>query len=394
MITLTPDQQERAARLHRECFVADYVPQGENLGPVMTARLEKLMQAGLDAGRPETLVWDDMVQERIRELSEDPAVGQMMRDYWAKAGVNCVCITLALGGVEPMPGETSRLMQHIARWQRRIEVSGYMALVTDVPSAAAAWRAGKVGVMLALQDTVMLPLDVSIVDTLRLLGLTVIQLTYNKRNFIGDGCTERSQGGLSHYGVDFVRRMNRVGMVVDLSHCGTATTMDAIAVSERSVAVTHSFCRHLREHHRAKTDDELRLLAERDGYLGVLAVVQFLSDDPCPSLSLLMDHLDRAVEIMGPQRVGIQTDWGASSPDMPEALREGVSKAFLKLGFQSNQYRTRPGGFHFQEMKHYTDWPAITGAMVSRGYSDDEIRGFLGQNWLDFLHRAHGTKGT
>lgn len=388
MTELSPAQSERARRLHQESFVADYVPRGEHLGPTLTPRLERLMQDALAGGTRATVVWERMEQERTLELQEDPSVRVRMGDYWQQAGVNCVTVTLSMGGIQSAPGDAERVWRHIAQWQRRIEAGGYMALVAGAGQALTAWREGRVGVMLALQDTVMLPRDLALLDTLHTLGLRVIQLTYNLRNFIGDGCTERTQAGLSHFGVEFVRRMNRLGMVVDLSHCGYQTTIDAIEVSERPVAVTHSFCRALRDHPRGKTDDQLRLLAERDGFFGVLMVVSFLADDPCPPLDVFLDHVDHAVSILGQGRVGIGTDWGSSTPDIPEPLRIGVNQAFLTFGFRPEQYRSHPGGQAYQEMQHFTQWPAITRGLVSRGYGDEEIRGLLGQNWLRFLERA------
>jgi membrane dipeptidase len=185
--------------------------------------------------------------------------------------------------------------------------------------------------------------------------------------------------------------MNQLGMVVDLSHCGYQTTIDGIQVSERPVAVTHSFCRALRDHDRGKTDDQLRLLAERDGYLGILAVPHFLGNEAVAPLSLVLDHIDHAVKVMGVHRVGIGTDWGSASPDLPEPLRAGIRQAFANMGFRPEHgtaLAARPGGAYFHEFKTYTDWPAITRGLVSRGYSDDEVRGILGQNWLRFLRRA------
>ena len=387
MLKFTVEQQERAQRLMIESFVFDYCPIGEPI--VLTPRTREMMEESFDAGFSASAVATRMFDLRTVELESDPSIANMMEDYWDRVGVDCIALTLRDGYA--LPGQTETLLSDIARWHRRISASGYMALVTGAGTAKRAKTEGKIGVMFAMQDTIALPRDSSFLDQLFALGVRIIQLTYNLRNLLGDGCTERTQAGLSRLGIDFVKRMNQLGMIVDLSHCGYQTTIDGIEASDMPVAVTHSLARTIHAHPRAKTDDQIKLLADHRGYFGVTTVPFFVSDQPGPSISLFLDHFDHVVSIMGPERVGLASDWGSWSPDLPEPLRQGLRAMSTLRGSRPEDGMTlaaAPGGAYFEEMRAYTDFGVLAQGLVSRGYTDADIRGFLGQNWLNFLERA------
>ena len=184
------------------------------------------------------------------------------------------------------------------------------------------------------------------------LGVRIIQLTYNSRNLLGDGCTERVQTGLSQFGVDAVRRMNEVGVVVDTGHCSDPTTLDAVEASERPVMVTHAFCRSVSDHDRGKSDDVIRTVGESGGYFGVVTVPFFITDDPNPRLDHWLAHVDRAVELAGVDHVGLGSDFDGVSGQLPQ----GVSSA--------------------------ADLPNITAALLERGYTADQVHKILGGNLL------------
>jgi membrane dipeptidase len=379
-------QVDRADQLMRDSFVHDYMGLGEPW--VMTPRLEAFMNESFAAGQTARVVSQKMVFERIAELEQDASAREILRAYWATTGINSV--TLTLRGTDELPGRTELLLEEISLWHRRIQASGYLAFVGGAADAERAWRDGKIGLLFALQDTTCLPRDVGVLDTLFALGVRVIQLTYNLRNFLGDGCTERTQAGLSHLGLEFVRHMNEIGIVVDVSHCGYDTTIDAIQASSLPIAMTHTLSKTVREHVRAKSDEQVKLLAEHDGYLGVTTVPFFVSNENGPSLSLFFDHFDYLVKIVGERRIGLASDWGSWSADFPEPLRAIRPKPDPRdsrptewLALASGE-----GGAYFKELRKYSDFGLLARGLVSRGYDDEAIRGFLGQNWLAFLRRA------
>jgi membrane dipeptidase len=181
--------------------------------------------------------------------------------------------------------------------------------------------------------------------------------------------------------------MNELGMVVDLSHCGRETTLDAVSVSEKPVAYTHTFCKALADHDRGKSDEELERLRENDGYVGVLAVPFFLEpgiDDA--NFETFFDHIDRMVEIVGIDRVGIGTDWGSWTSEIPEPLHEGIMESFSKAGFRKEHGLDI--GIGYGPMDRYEDWSVIPERLAKRGYDAEQRRKILGENVLDFWDRA------
>lgn len=381
-IQLTAEQEARARRLHSESLVFDYIPPGEPI--VMSPGATRAMEAGLAKGLPAGAIMAQMNEARLQDLATLPEFREQMAKYWGQVGVNCVSTTL--GGLNLK--DFSDLTADISRWYRRFQVSGYFRLVTTAAEAYQAKADGKVGVIFNLQNAAPIGEDLDKLDTLYNLGVRIIQLTYNLRNLLGDGCTERSQGGLSYFGARVVERMNQLGMVVDLSHCGYRTVMDALELSSAPPAFTHAFCKELVEHDRAKTDEQLKAMAARGGYLGILAVPFFLSKNPDAGLEVMLDHIDHAVEVMGIDKVGIGTDWGGWTSDVPEPLRAGIKQAFFGMGFRE-EHGLRIGG-GIGEMARYEDWFQITRGLVSRGYSDAEIEGLLGRNFLNYFGKVVG----
>jgi membrane dipeptidase len=380
-IRLSAEQEERARRLHGDSLVFDYMPQGEPFVP--SPETTRVMEEGVAAGLHAGVIMGRMVEARLKELA-DPAVREQLQAYWRQVGVNCV--TNTLGGVKGEDWEL--LVTDIARWNRRFRESGYLRQVTTAAGAEEARRDGQVGVIFNLQNTAPIGTDLEKVDVLYNFGVRIIQLTYNLRNLVGDGCTERTQAGLSSFGLQLVRKLNRLGIVVDLSHCGAGTVADALEHSEAPPAFTHAFCRALTDHDRAKTDSQLKAMAERGGYLGILAVPFFLSKDPDAGIEVMLDHIDHAIALMGSDKVGIGTDWGSWTSEIPEPLRPAVKAAFHGMGFRE-EHGLRIGG-GIGEMQRYLDWVQITRGLVSRGYSDDEIRGILGGNFLRYFRKVVG----
>jgi membrane dipeptidase len=179
--------------------------------------------------------------------------------------------------------------------------------------------------------------------------------------------------------------MNELGIVVDTGHCGIQTTLDAMDASSQPIAISHSGSRVVYDHPRNKTDDQMRALADHDGYMGVYTVPYFICNDPDPQLDIFLAHFEHCANLVGLERMGIGTDWGSWSLDLPARLRAGVEEVFATRGFQGYRQAHTVG-----ELVAYTDWIHITRALVSRGYRDAEVQGILGGNFLRFLRRAVG----
>ncbi|MGH2404984.1 MAG: dipeptidase [bacterium] len=378
MITLTTQQETRAAALHRDALIIDTLS-GEPtvFSPAMLARLQDLV--GRTAPPSEVLAEMD-------RMATDALVGGELPEYWEwweASGVDVVSNTVGPFGRIPFSYEAA--LNGVAGLTRKFDALDRLVKVTRAADIARLQAEARRGMILNFQNTTAFGLDLNILDMFYDLGVRVIQLTYNSRNFVGDGCTERTDGGLSHFGLQVIAHMNRRGILVDLSHCGLRTTIEAIRASERPVAITHSFSRELSPHDRGKTHEIMRALAERDGYFGVLIVPFFITPEPRATLEHFVAHVDRAVEIMGAGRVGIGTDWGAVFPKPLEAL---LDAEMVRFGFRP-EHRTSWGA-RVEGFASWRDWPNITRTLVWRGYSDDQIRGMLGTNFLRIFRDVIG----
>ena len=212
------------------------------------------------------------------------------------------------------------------------------------------------------------------------LGQRVSQLTYNSRNLIGTGSTDRSDGGLSSFGVGIVERMNEVGMAVDVSHCGDRTTLDAFEVSKKPVLITHSNVRKLAGGHvRCKPDDAIVAMGKAGSVMGITGVRQFVSDKEPTGIAQVIDHVDYIAKLTGIEHVGVGSDMDLDGyDDIPEpaysALKSGYSESY--------KFRDKIDADDFNHPKRTFD---LVDGLIGRGYTDSQIRMVLGDNFRRVL---------
>jgi membrane dipeptidase len=200
----------------------------------------------------------------------------------------------------------------------------------------------------------------------------VVQITYNERNLVGNGCYERADGGLSHFGVDAVREMNRLGILIDLSHVGDRTTLDAIECSEQPVACTHANSRSFFDHVRNKTDEVLQRIADKGGVVGANAFPNFLPHGFNATLDDFLDAIDDLVARIGVDHVGIGTDYTQDQP-----------AAFFDWLFAQQGMRPRPRPQPYPE-----PLPNVAGGLLRRGSGAEDVRKILGGNWLRLFRQV------
>ena len=168
-------------------------------------------------------------------------------------------------------------IDNISQWLKRFrERSDTVSPVNSVKDILDAKKNGKTGVIFGWQNATPIENDLDRLDLFYKLGVRIIQVTYNERNLLGNGCWERNDEGLSNFGIDAVKEMNRLGILIDLSHVGDQTTLDTIELSEHPVACTHANARSFVDNRRNKTDDALKLLADKGGVIGATAWPPFL----------------------------------------------------------------------------------------------------------------------
>ena len=249
---------------------------------------------------------------------------------------------------------------------------------------------GKVGVILGFQNATPIENDLGHLAVFHHLGVRIIQLSFHERSLLADGCYESANGGLSNFGRAAVHEMNRLGILVDLSHVGERSTIEAIEHSKKPVAVTHANCKGYFDRPRNKTDEAVRLLAERGGGVGATAICSFLKTQFESKLDDFVDAIDDMVQRIGPYHVGFGIDF---TQDQPRSF-------WRYIGSQQGTYY--PAVFqdpkvHWDEVKLYPDdletpdeLPNLAVGLQRRGYSDDEIEGILGGNWLSLFGEVWG----
>ncbi|MDH3225264.1 MAG: dipeptidase [Gemmatimonadota bacterium] len=238
---------------------------------------------------------------------------------------------------------------------------------------------GKIGILIGLQTSSHFhgPDDV---NTFHALGQRVSQLTYNSRNMIGSGSTERGDGGISDFGVGIIERMNEVGMAVDVSHSGDRTTLDACEISSQPVLFTHSNSRTLSGGHpRTKTDEAIRAMAATGGVMGITGVRMFVKDREPTTIEDYVNHFDHVRDLVGIEHLGVGSDVDLHGYDDMPADEYAALKANYKDSYAFRDKIDIDGVDHPKRMFDLTE------ALLRRGYTDDHVRGVLGANFQRVL---------
>lgn len=277
----------------------------------------------------------------------------------------------------------TQTLDNIAAWLLRFKT--YEETVIQVKSVAdilQAKRENKVGVILGFQNTTPIENDLDRLALFHALGVKIIQLTFHERNLLGSGCYERRDDGLSHFGVDVIEDMNRLGILIDLSHVGVRSTMEAIEASDRPVAITHANAKPYYDVPRNKTDDALKRVAERGGVIGTTAIAAFLRTGYDSTLADYIDAIDDMVARVGVDHVGIGTDF---TQDQPESFGRYIGSQ------QGTKYpakfvdpsRSQSAGLRYPlGLQSPDEMPNLAGALLDRGYSQTDVEKILGGNWL------------
>jgi len=263
-------------------------------------------------------------------------------------------------------------MLHIANVKAslRAEPDKYV-FVESVDDILRAKAEDKFAVGFHFQGSEALQGNKNMVEVFYDLGVRHMLLAYNQKNRACDGCYERTDSGLSRYGVKLIEEMNRVGMVLDLSHTGYSSTMEAMEVSEDPVIFSHSNACALRNTPRNIHDDQIRACAKKGGVIGVVGVAYFLSEDEA-TVGHFIRHIDYIADLVGPQHVGIGFDFVY----YPDTMRRTVlaNREMYPEGIPA-----KATGCRYLPPERL---PGVTEALLNRGYPEVDIRGILGQNFL------------
>ena len=342
MFNLTKEQADRARALHEASLVVDT----HNDTVLHLIKSPPFITSETNPPAPR------------RTLGEKSEHGQIDIPRIREGGVDCLLFAMY---VSPLyTARLRRLIQMLDAFTLEMErYPDQIAVATNHREITKTIKEGKIAAVITVEGGEPLEGSIEALRTIYRLGVRSLTLTHFPRNELGDGSGADSGSHLTEFGGEVVQEMNRLGMLVDISHLNETGFWDVIELSKDPVVATHSNCKALCSHHRNLTDDQIKALAEKGGVMNLSFCAGFIKDgigfgDPEALKKVTvqdwLDHLDHAVELVGTSHVGIGSDLD--------------------------------GGCGFPGLDDITKFPSLTEGMVSRGYSDEDIRKILGANDL------------
>jgi len=272
--------------------------------------------------------------------------------------------------------------------QKLGEIYNFIKTYTDLKIAFSvedimqAKREGKQVVMIQLEP-IAIGRQLNRIDILYGLGVRMMMLTFNERNYIGDGCAERTDSGLSHFDLEVIDYMNKKGILIDVAHSGDKTTKEAAEASKDPIVCSHTGARALNpRNRRLKSDEAIKAIAEKGGIIGVFAVPNALSNKERQGINDVLDHIDYIVNLVGINHVAIGTDiiFGDHVAFHRELAKKGIIDPF-RIGMELVAE-------YMEGIENPGEWTNIIRGLVARGYSDQEIIKIIGDNALRVMKRV------
>jgi membrane dipeptidase len=306
------------------------------------------------------------------------------------SGLTAVNVTMGYVAGNSEPFEQS--VREIGRWDAKL--ASRPRDLTKILTAAdilRAKRTDRIGVIYGFQNAAMMGRDASRVDAFADLGVRVIQLTYNPANALGDGSMAPDNRGLTPFGREVIERLNFNHVMVDLSHSGERTCLEAAQASRQPISINHTGCRALVDVPRNKTDAELRLVAARGGFVGIY-FMPFVDPRSVCTAADVVAHIDHAVNVCGEDHVGIGTDGGTTAIDDMAAYRaamraEVAQRRAAGIGAAGENPDTLP---FCEELSGPGQFHRLIALLEGRGYRAAHIEKIMGLNFLNYAREVWG----
>jgi membrane dipeptidase len=384
--SLTPDE---ARQLHHNALVID------TKFPGMLSVPSARVRAVFDEERKKPGVFRQQVYARtkaaaVRELWRAAEARAGYLDMWRQSGLTAGVVSTVLGQPD---GEVA--FQECLRTTANevyapiLASGGEIRIAVKAQDIEDAHRARTHAIVVGWENSTPLGADLGRLDLFYNLGLRNVQLTYNLRNLVGDGCAERTSSGLSKFGVELVERLEERRIMVDVAHASPSLARDVLRVAKAPVCITHGSARDLFDHDRGTPDDVLKSIGERGGYIGIYVVAGFLQGRNEGSLGDVADHLEHVARLVGVDHVGIGTDFGDIYTIPAETAR---FETHYPPGFGWHGFTAAHRTFitKMTDYESVLDWPNITVQLARRGFTEDELRKILGLNYLRFFREIVG----
>ena len=284
------------------------------------------------------------------------------------------------------------MVQNVIAWNHRFEQ--YSQLIFQGRTAddvRTAHEEGRTAIFFGFQNCSPIEDNIGLVEVCHQLGARFMQLSYNNQSLLAAGCYERDDPGITRMGRQVISEMNRVGLVVDMSHSAHRSTLEAIEISERPIAITHANPSYWHDALRNKSDDVLKALAESGGMLGFSMYPHHLKDKSDCQLEDFCGMIARTADMMGVESIGFGSDLCQDQPDsVVEWMRNGTWTREKDFGEGSASF----AGFPEQPnwFKDNRDFKNILNCLRKTGFSEIEVERIAGLNWLDFFERSFGSQ--
>ncbi len=293
-------------------------------------------------------------------------------------------ITCCFEAVPALSEDFAESMELLGRYRSIVDRHPGLISATRAEEIREAKREGKQAFMYQLEPQ-SIGRKLERVELAYGLGVRMMLLTFNTRNYVGDGCAERTDSGLSYLGIELIERLNDIGILIDLSHCGRQTTLEAIKFSKDPVVINHSGARALNPPcKRLKTDEEIKALADKGGLIGISAIPNQLSSSPKQGIEDMLNHIAYVVKLVGVEHVAIGLDniFGdqvAHHREMAKSKSVDLERSGIVLAAD-----------YMWGIESPLEWRNIVRGLVARGYSDEEIAKIVGGNALRIIEEVIG----
>ena len=301
-----------------------------------------------------------------------------------EGGLNAVHVTIAYHE------NTRETLTRLGEWNSRFEaMSDLIRPVMNPEDIHKAKAEGRIGIIFGAQNCSPIEDEIRLIELMRQLGLVIMQLTYNNQSLLACGCYEDEDSGLTRFGKQVVKEMNRVGMVIDMSHSAERSTLEAIDHSEQPVIISHANPSHFHDALRNKSNRVIDAIAANEGLLGFSLYPFHLKNGPQCTLEDFCDMVVWTAERMGVDRVGFGSDLCQNQPQsVLEWMRNGRWSKTMDYGEGSSGNAGWPEALSW--FRDNRDFPGIIEALQKRGFSDEEMGKIVGGNWVDLLTRVAG----
>ena len=248
---------------------------------------------------------------------------------------------------------------------------------------------GRTAIFFGFQNPSPIEDDIGRVEIWHALGARFMQLTYNNQSLLATGCYEAEDPGVTRMGRQVIKEMNRVGLVVDMSHSAERSTLEAIEISERPIAITHANPAFWHPARRNKSDDVLRALGQSGGMLGFSMYPHHLKDKSDCTLASFCEMIARTADLMGVDNIGLGSDLCQDQPDsVVEWMRVGRWSKEMDYGEGSaGDAGFPPMPDWFEDNRHFGN---IAAGLIAHGFSEADTAAVMGENWLRFYDENFG----